>query len=325
MSKASKAKSAGKLSRLVEPFRVARGENFHLKQFKPNETLDLDKESAKDVLAVNLERMRDLQERLYAEDRWSLLLIFQGMDAAGKDSAIENVMSGINPQGCDVHAFKVPTSKELDHDFMWRSTIALPERGHIGIFNRSYYEELIVVRVHPEILAKQKIPPKLVTKNVWRERFEDITAFERYLARQGTVILKFFLNVSKEEQRQRFLERLEEPDKWWKFSMGDVGERALWDKYQAAWQDAIKHTSSDVAPWHVVPADHKWFTRAVISSAIVEAMDKIDPKFPVVDKKASPEYTKVRLALIGEAPEDKAAKSKATAVKKARVTSTKMS
>ena len=188
--------------------------------------------------------MHDLQERLYAEDRWSVLLIFQGMDASGKDSAIEHVMHGINPQGCDVHAFKVPISKELDHDFLWRSTVALPERGRIGIFNRSYYEELIVVRVHPEILAKQRIPSRLVTKNIWRERFEDISAFERYLSRNGTLVLKFFLNVSKEEQRQRFLERLEEPAKWWKFSMGDVAERGLWDKYQAAWQDAIRNTST---------------------------------------------------------------------------------
>ncbi len=243
-----------------------------------------------------------MQERLYAEDRWSLLLIFQGMDASGKDSAIEHVMHGINPQGCDVHSFKVPSSKEIDHDYLWRSAIALPERGRIGIFNRSYYEELIVVRVHPEILAKQRIPSKLVTKNIWRERFEDISAFERYLSRNGTVVLKFFLHVSKEEQRQRFLERLEEPAKWWKFSMGDIAERGLWDKYQAAWQDAIRNTSTDHAPWHVVPADYKWFARVVISSTIVQALERIDPKFPKVDKKASPEYERVRQALLAEAP-----------------------
>jgi PPK2 family polyphosphate:nucleotide phosphotransferase len=201
----------------------------------------------------------------------------------------------------------VPTSTELDHDFLWRSTIALPRRGHIGIFNRSYYEELVVVRVHPEILAKQRIPSKLLTKNIWQERFEDVRSFERYISRNGTLVLKFFLHVSKEEQRQRFLARLEEPSKWWKFSMGDVSERALWDKYQAAWQDAIRHTASAQAPWHVVPADHKWFSRVVISSAIVQALERIDAKYPQVDKKASPEYERVRRALVAEAPK-KAAK-----------------
>jgi PPK2 family polyphosphate:nucleotide phosphotransferase len=286
----------------VRPFRVSDAPTFRLKHCATDEKGGLDKEQAQDILNANRERLNQLQERLYAEDRWSVLLIFQGMDAAGKDSAIEHVMHGINPQGCDVHSFKVPSSKELDHDFLWRSTVALPERGRIGIFNRSYYEELIVVRVHPEILDKQRIPSRLVTKNIWRERFEDISAFERYLARNGTLILKFFLNVSKEEQRQRFLERLEEPAKWWKFSMGDVAERALWDKYQAAWQDAIRHTSTAHAPWHVVPADYKWFARVVISSTIVHALEKLDPKFPKVDKKASPEYERVRKALLAEAP-----------------------
>jgi PPK2 family polyphosphate:nucleotide phosphotransferase len=289
----------------VRPFRVSDGAEFRLKHFATAEKGGLDKEKAQNILQANRERLNELQERLYAEDRWSVLLIFQGMDAAGKDSAIEHVMHGINPQGCDVHAFKVPTSKELEHDFLWRSTVALPERGRIGIFNRSYYEELIVVRVHPEILAKQRIPARLVTKNIWRERFEDISSFERYLARNGTLILKFFLNVSKEEQRQRFLERLDEPAKWWKFSMGDVAERSLWDKYQAAWQDAIGHTSTPHAPWHIVPADHKWFARVVISSTIVQALEKLDPQFPKVDKKASPEYDRVRKALLAEAPATK--------------------
>jgi PPK2 family polyphosphate:nucleotide phosphotransferase len=300
--KNSSAKPPKDLSAFVRPFRVSDPQSFRLKQFSTNDKGGLDKEQAQKILDANRERLNDLQERLYAEDRWSLLLIFQGMDASGKDSAIEHVMHGINPQGCDVHSFKVPSSNELDHDFLWRSTVALPERGRIGIFNRSYYEELIVVRVHPEILAKQRIPSKLVTRNIWRERFEDISAFERYLSRNGTVVLKFFLNVSKEEQRQRFLERLEEPAKWWKFSMGDVAERGLWDKYQAAWQDAIRNTSTAQAPWHVVPADYKWFARVVISSTIVQALEKLDPKFPKVDKKSSPEYERVRRALLAEAP-----------------------
>jgi PPK2 family polyphosphate:nucleotide phosphotransferase len=300
--KKASAKPPKDVSGFVRPFRVGDPQTFRLQNFATDDKGGLDKEQAQDILDANRKRMNELQERLYAEDRWSVLLIFQGMDASGKDSAIEHVMHGINPQGCEVHAFKVPSSKELDHDFLWRSTIALPERGRIGIFNRSYYEELIVVRVHPEILAKQRIPSKLVTKNIWRERFEDISAFERYLSRNGTLILKFFLNVSKEEQRQRFLERLDDPAKWWKFSMGDVGERGLWDKYQAAWQDAIRHTSTAHAPWHVVPADKKWFARVVISSAIVSALEKLDPKYPQVDKKASPEYARVRQALLAEAP-----------------------
>ena len=293
------------VSAFVRPFRVSDGAEFRLTHFARAEKGGLDKEKAQKILEDNRERLNDLQERLYAQDRWSVLLIFQGMDASGKDSAVEHVMHGINPQGCDVHAFKVPTSHELDHDFLWRSAVALPERGRIGIFNRSYYEDVVVVRVHPEILAKQRVPPELVTKNIWRERFEDISSFERYLARNGTLILKFFLNVSKEEQRQRFLERLDEPAKWWKFSMGDVAERGFWDKYQAAWQDAIRHTAKPYAPWHVVPADHKWFARVVISSSIVQALEKLDPKFPKVDKKASPEYDRVRRALLAEAPAKK--------------------
>ncbi len=298
----SSKKNSRDISAFVRPFRISDPQAFRLKRFATGEKGGLDKEKAQKLLDANRERLNELQERLYAEDRWSLLLIFQGMDASGKDSAVEHVMHGINPQGCDVHAFKVPSSKELDHDFLWRSTIALPERGRIGIFNRSYYEETIVVRVHPEILGKQRIHPRLVTKNIWRERFEDISAFERYLSRNGTQVLKFFLNVSKEEQRQRFLERLEDPAKWWKFSMGDIAERALWDKYQAAWQDTIRHTSSAHAPWHVVPADHKWFARVVISSTIVSALEKLDPKFPKVDRKASPDYERVRRALLAEEP-----------------------
>jgi PPK2 family polyphosphate:nucleotide phosphotransferase len=281
----------------VEPFAVDGSREFHLHSHAPGENGGLDKKTSKDIVEANNKRLRDLQEKLYAQDRWSVLLIFQGMDAAGKDSAIEHVMSGVNPQGCEVYSFKQPSSMELDHDFMWRTSIALPQRGRIGIFNRSYYEELLVVRVHPEILAKQKIPAPLVTKNIWRERFEDISAFERYLARNGTLILKFFLNVSKEEQRKRFLDRLEEPGKNWKFSLADVEERKLWDKYQAAYQDLIRHTSARHAPWIVVPADHKWFGRVVISSAIVDALERLNLHFPEVAKDSRDELQKVRAAL----------------------------
>ena len=294
---------AKQLKQYVDPFRVDGLQEFHLKSHKPNERAGLDKDGAHKIVDINRGRMRELQEKLYAQDRWSLLLIFQGMDAAGKDSAIENVMSGINPQGCEVYSFKQPSPKELDHDFMWRSTICLPERGRIGIFNRSYYEELLVVRVHPEILAKQRIPPSLVTKNIWRERFEDVAAFEKYLARNGTVVLKFFLNVSKDEQRKRFLDRLDEPSKKWKFSLGDIAERALWDKYHAAYQDVLRHTSAKHAPWYVVPADHKWFARVVISSAIVSAMEKLDLAFPEPEKGKSDELKKVRDTLEKEGRE----------------------
>jgi PPK2 family polyphosphate:nucleotide phosphotransferase len=298
----------------VEPFRVDGSKEFHLKLFKRDENGDLDKDEGKDIIEANRKRLSDLQEKLYAQDRWSMLLIFQGMDAAGKDSAIKSVFEGVNPQGCEVYSFKQPSTKELDHDFMWRSAICLPERGRIGIFNRSYYEECLVVRVHPEILAKQRIPPKLVTKNIWRERFEDISAFERYLARNGTVVLKFFLNVSKDEQRQRFLDRLEEPAKNWKFSMADVAERKLWDRYQAAYQDMIRHTASAAAPWYVVPADRKWFARVVIGSVIVNALDKLDLQFPKVDKASLEEFKKVRVALENERKSAvKAAPKKASA------------
>lgn len=300
MSNKSSQSPPARLQSYVEPFRVDGSKEFHLKLFKRDENGDLDKDEGKDIIEANRKRLSDLQEKLYAQDRWSMLLIFQGMDAAGKDSAIKSVFEGVNPQGCEVYSFKQPSTKELDHDFMWRSAICLPERGRIGIFNRSYYEECLVVRVHPEILAKQRIPPKLVTKNIWRERFEDISAFERYLARNGTVVLKFFLNVSKDEQRQRFLDRLEEPAKNWKFSMADVAERKLWDRYQAAYQDMIRHTASAAAPWYVVPADRKWFARVVIGSVIVNALDKLDLQFPKVDKASLEEFKKVRVALENE-------------------------
>jgi PPK2 family polyphosphate:nucleotide phosphotransferase len=301
MSKKSSAPSlAGHLSPLVAPFRVDGSKEFHLKSHKTDQKGGFDKEKGEKIIEANRKRLSDFQEKLYAEDRWSLLLIFQGMDAAGKDTAIKSVFEGVNPQGCEVTSFKAPSPRELDHDFLWRCAIALPERGHIGIFNRSYYEECLVTRVHPELLAKEKIPPVLVTSNIWRERFEDISAFERYLTRNGTVVLKFFLNVSKEEQRKRFLERLEIPSKNWKFSMADVTERAFWAKYQAAYQEVIRHTSTAVAPWHVVPADHKWFARVVIGSTIVAALEKLNLKFPKVDKESLEEFKAVREGLENE-------------------------
>ncbi len=300
MSKKPSQSLAAELKPFIEPFRVDGSGKFHLKSHKTDEKGGLDKEKAEKILEANRKRLNDLQEKLYAQDRWSLLLIFQGMDAAGKDSAIKSVFDGVNPQGCEVYSFKQPTSHELDHDFLWRCMIALPERGRIGIFNRSYYEECLVTRVHPEILAQEKIPPQLVTKNIWRERFEDISAVERYLARNGTVILKFFLNVSKEEQRARFLDRLDQPAKNWKFSMGDITERALWTRYQAVYQEIVRHTSTAVAPWHVVPADHKWFARVVIGSTIVSALEKLDLKFPKVDKGSLEVFKQVRKALLEE-------------------------
>jgi PPK2 family polyphosphate:nucleotide phosphotransferase len=300
MSKNSSQSLSDQLKPFVAPFRIDGSDEFHLKSHKTNEKGGLDKEKAEKIIEANRKRLSDFQEKLYAQDRWSLLLVFQGMDASGKDSAIKSVFDGVNPQGCEVHSFKQPSSRELDHDFLWRTAIALPERGRIGIFNRSYYEECLVVRVHPEILAKTTIPPQLVTTSIWRERFEDISAFERHLARNGTVILKFFLNVSKEEQRERFLDRLEEPAKNWKFSMADIAERALWGKYQAAYQEVIRHTSTKSAPWLVVPADHKWFARVVIGSAIVSALDRLDLKFPDVDKVSLQEFKQVRTALLAE-------------------------
>lgn len=300
MSKKPALPLSDALKPFVAPFRYDGIGEFHLKSHKTNEKGGLDKDKGEKIIDANRKRLNDFQEKLYAQDRWSLLLVFQGMDAAGKDSAIKSIFDGVNPQGCEVTSFKQPSTKELDHDFLWRSMIALPERGRIGIFNRSYYEECLVVRVHPEILGKEKLPQRLVTRNIWRERFEDIANMERYLARNGTVILKFFLNVSKQEQRERFLGRLEEPAKNWKFSLADIAERALWGKYQAAYQDVIRHTSTRQAPWHVVPADHKWFARVVIGSTIVAALDRLDLKFPKVDKAERSEFKQVREALLAE-------------------------
>ncbi|MBR1144141.1 polyphosphate kinase 2 family protein [Bradyrhizobium sp. AUGA SZCCT0431] len=300
MSKKSQQPLGDTLKPFVAPFRVDGTSEFHLKSHKTSEKGGLDKDKGEKIIEANRKRLSDCQEKLYAQDNWSMLLVFQGMDAAGKDSAIKSVFDGINPQGCEVTSFKQPSTKELDHDFLWRSMIALPERGRIGIFNRSYYEECLVVRVHTEILGKQKIPKKLVTRNIWRERFEDISSMERYLARNGTVILKFFLNISREEQRERFLARLDEPAKNWKFSLADIAERKLWAKYQAAYQDMIRHTSARHAPWHVVPADHKWFARVVIGSTIVSALDRLDLRFPEVDKADRSEFKQVREALLAE-------------------------
>jgi PPK2 family polyphosphate:nucleotide phosphotransferase len=300
MSKKPSPSVAAELKPFVAPFRFDGSGTFHLRSHKTNAKGGLDKDKAEKILEANRKRLNDFQEKLYAQDRWSLLLIFQGMDAAGKDSAIKSIFEGVNPQGCEVHSFKQPSTLELNHDFLWRGMIALPERGRIGIFNRSYYEECLVTRVHPELLAKEKIPPRLVTKNIWRERFEDIVATERYLARNGTVILKFFLNVSKQEQRERFLERLDQPAKNWKFSLADITERKLWPRYMAVYQDIVRHTSTALAPWYVVPADHKWFARVVIGSAIVSALEALDLHFPRADRASAAEFKRVREALENE-------------------------
>jgi PPK2 family polyphosphate:nucleotide phosphotransferase len=300
MSKKPSRSLSDQLNSFVAPFRFDGSGEFHLKSHRTDEKGGLDKDKAEKILDANRKRLSDFQEKLYAQDRWSLLLMFQGMDAAGKDSAIKSIFDGVNPQGCEVHSFKQPSPQELDHDFLWRCAVALPERGHIGIFNRSHYEECLVVRVHPDILAKENIPPKLITRNIWRERFEDISAFERYLAHNGTVILKFFLNISKEEQRKRFLARLDEPSKNWKFSMADIAERALWGKYQAAYQEMVRHTSTALAPWYVVPADHKWFARVVIGSAIVSTLETLNLRFPRADKESLQEFKQVRKALLAE-------------------------
>src|SRR5579859_1682851 len=297
MSKKALKSLATELDPFVAPFRVDGSRKFRLISHKTGERGGLDKSEGETIIEANRKRLSDFQEKLYAQDRWSLLLIFQGMDAAGKDSAIKSIFDGVNPQGCEVTSFKQPNNHELNHDFLWRSAVALPERGRIGIFNRSYYEECLVTRVHPELLSKEKLPSKLVTKNIWRERFEDISAFERYLSRQGTVILKFFLNVSKKEQRERFLDRLEQPSRNWKFSMNDITERAWWTRYQAVYQDIVRHTSSPHAPWFVVPADHKWFAWVVIGSVTVAALDGLNLRFPRVDKASEEEFAKVRQAL----------------------------
>jgi PPK2 family polyphosphate:nucleotide phosphotransferase len=282
----------------MKPYVITDGRRFRLKDHDPADRGWIkSKDEAKEHLKRDVEKIGELQEKLYAQDQWGVLLIFQAMDAAGKDSVIKHVMSGINPQGCQVAAFKVPSSEELDHDFLWRTTKALPERGRIGIFNRSYYEETIVVRVHPELLAKEKLPPKLVTGKIWKERYEDINGFERHLARNGFAIRKFFLNVSRREQRARFLQRIERPEKNWKFSMKDVDERARWRDYMNAYEDTIRNTATLHAPWIVVPADDKKFARVMVASAVLDALRGLRPAFPTLDEGQQRELAKARRSL----------------------------
>ena len=289
------------ISKLSRRFRIMKGAGFRLKDIDPADDSALDlKEAASELLDQSVRKMADLQERMYAQDHWAVLLIFQALDAAGKDGIIKHVMSGLNPQGCEVHPFKSPSPEEIDHDFMWRTTRVLPRRGHIGIFNRSYYEEVLVVRVHPEILASQRVPPELVTKRIWDERYEDINRFERYLSRQGVAIRKFFLHVSKDEQKKRFLERLDEPEKHWKFAITDVQERRHFKAYMRAYENTIRRTSSTWAPWYVVPADRKWFARLVVASAVIETLESLRPSFPKVDARKRHELHEARAALLNE-------------------------
>jgi PPK2 family polyphosphate:nucleotide phosphotransferase len=292
------------LSSITKRFRIDNPDKFRLADYAPDDSQGLtkDKSEAKAMLAEGTQLLVELQQRLYADGRWSVLIILQAMDAAGKDSVIEHVMSGVNPQGVEVHSFKQPSAEDLNHNFLWRAGQRLPQRGRIGIFNRSYYEEVLVVRVHPELLERQKLPSSLNGKDIWKQRFDDICAFERHLARNGTRIIKFFLHVSKEEQRKRFLDRIDEPAKRWKFSMDDVVERKFWDKYQQAYEDMIQHTSRPEAPWFVVPADHKWFTRMVVAGLVVQELQALGVDFPKIEGKALKELQDVRDALKAEKP-----------------------
>ncbi|GLS23379.1 hypothetical protein GCM10007874_63990 [Labrys miyagiensis] len=287
---------------LAKPFRVTDGTSFRLKDIDPGDTLDLgseDKPRAKEVLATGIEALAEFQDMLYAQDRWAVLLVFQAMDAAGKDGTIKHVMSGVNPQGCQVYSFKAPSAEDLDHDFLWRCMKYVPERGRIGIFNRSYYEETLVVRVHREFLNMQTLPPELVTEDIWKERFQDIRSYERYLTRNGVIIRKFFLHVSNEEQKRRFLERLDNPEKNWKFSANDIKERAFWNDYMTAYEDMIRNTATKDAPWYVVPADNKWFTRIVVGAAVIEALDALDLHYPKVSAEKLKELAAAKRALVG--------------------------
>jgi PPK2 family polyphosphate:nucleotide phosphotransferase len=282
-------------------FRITDGSDFRLKDIDPGDTLDLgseDKPRAKDALARGVEALAELQDMLYAQDRWAVLLIFQAMDASGKDGTIKHVMSGVNPQGCQRYSFKAPSSEELDHDFLWRCMKYVPERSRIGIFNRSYYEETLVVRVHRDFLERQTLPPELVTKDIWKNRFQDIRNFERYLTRNGVVVRKFFLDVSKESRKKRFLERLENPEKNWEFSVNDIKERAFWDDYMAAYEDMIRHTSSPEAPWYVVPADNKWFTRIAVAAAVIDTLDTLNLRYPTVSREKLKELAAAKQALV---------------------------
>ena len=291
-------------SELARPFRISKGKNFRLKDVDPDDTLEFTKEAdkprAKEALAMGVTALAELQEQLYAQDKWAVLLIFQAMDAAGKDGAIKHVMSGVNPQGCQVNSFKSPSAEDLDHDYLWRCMKHLPNRGQIGIFNRSYYEEVLVVRIHPEFLAKQKMPPKLVGKKIWEERFEDIRNFEQYLARNGVVVRKFFLHVSKKEQKRRFLERIDDPLKNWKFSSNDANERDFWDDYMEAYEQMIQETATKEAPWYVVPADNKWFTRVVVAGAVIETLASLDLAYPKVDEGKLKELAAAKKKLVSK-------------------------
>lgn len=284
-----------------EPYRVTKASSFRLKDIDPGDTQHLtsdDKSRAKEVLSMGVEALAALQEMLYADDKWAVLVLFQAMDSAGKDGAIKHVMSGVNPQGCEVYSFKSPTSEDLDHDYLWRCMKRLPERGRIGIFNRSYYEETLVVRVHPELLEKQKIPSELISKNIWKERYEDIRNFERYLTRNGIALCKFFLHVSKKEQKKRFLAQLDNKDKNWKFSSADMAERGFWDDYMEAYEKMIQNTATPYAPWYVVPADNKWFTRLVVAAALIDTLSGLHLEFPKVDSKQAKALTEARKQLV---------------------------
>ena len=288
-------------SRLAEPFCITKGEKFRLKDWDPAATTGVkNKQHAQNILDAREGVLSRLQEKLYAQDRWALLVVLQALDAAGKDGVIKHVMSGVNPQGCDVHAFKSPSNEELNHDYLWRTQKCIPERGKIGIFNRSYYEEVLVVRVHPTLLRAERLPDELITKHIWDQRYEDINAYEEYLTRNGVMILKFFLHVSKEEQKKRFLERLEDPKKNWKFAMADVSERGFWKDYQEAYEEMIQNTAAKHAPWFVVPADNKWFTRLIVASAIIQALDELHLSFPEVAKARKKELEAVRASLLAQ-------------------------
>jgi PPK2 family polyphosphate:nucleotide phosphotransferase len=287
-----------KSKNLVKPFRIEHGKHFRLKDHDPGHTAGVrGKAQAEKLLEEGVLKLADLQDKLYAQDNWALLLVFQAMDAAGKDGVIKHVMSGVNPQGCQVYSFKAPSAEELDHDYMWRAMTRMPERGRIGIFNRSYYEEVLVVRVHPALLAAERIPADLITKDVWKERFEDINSFERYLTRNGVMIRKFFLNVSKKEQKRRFLARLDEPEKNWKFSAADIKERACWDDYMDAFEEMIQHTATPEAPWHVIPADNKWFSRIAVAEAVIDTLESLNLSYPKVDEAKAKELAAARKLL----------------------------
>ena len=290
-----------KPAKRAAPYRIDHGKHFRLKDFDPADTGNLNSEEhAAKELQAGIEQLRELQDKLFAQERWALLVVLQGMDASGKDGLIKHVMAGVNPQGCQVYAFKTPSTEELDHDYLWRTMQRLPARGRIGIFNRSYYEEVLVVRVHKQALENEKIPPSLVTKKIWKERFDDICAYERYLNRNGIVVRKFFLNLSRKEQKKRFLARLEEPEKNWKFSAADIHEREYWDDYRDAYEDMIRHTATPDAPWFVVPADNKWFTRVVVAAAIIEALEELRLDYPKLDAQHRKQLSEARKILADE-------------------------